>query len=530
MSTIRTNDLYLYMPGLDNVTFAVDEYRVSKGEKFVTENGKLKVDVKLEDGVTGKWKFTVEAGRHKTEEVAQWFGGKIGFNEKNKDKKCIAETEHDKFPEELNFAFSGVLSFEKDGVDLHLPIVIGQGSHGNTNNWWIGSAVAKTFEKKKKEWLSILATDENNKGRYWIYFATVDNMTFETSIKKVRMNVEVNPEPLKEYKDEKYKLYEMYAEYDQELVEDIITKFTELKECYQDVPAVIDAAAFAAVKNALQMEISTGINLQPFGCTAFSTSTSDSKKVYMGRNYDFSIDTSCVCVHTTPKRRKGETTPFKSIAFAALSNVQNEQEIGKCEDENLMLLPFVCLDGINEKGVSIAVLVVDIKDGMGITRQKEKEKNIFTTLAIRYVLDYADSTVSAEKLLRNFNMFAAGGKDYHFFISDASGISRVVEYNYKKKNREYTVTDKKIATNFYLFDEETFGHGHGRYKTVEDIITKSKVKSGDLWKALEDSSQAKDPDEPTSNTQWSILFDNTEKSADIIIRRHYEDEPETLEI
>lgn len=117
-----------------------------------------------------------------------------------------------------------------------------------------------------------------------------------------------------------------------------------------------------------------------------------------------------------------------------------------------------------------------------------------------------------------------------FFISDACGDSRVVEYNYKKKNREYTVTRKSIATNFYVFDKETFGHGHGRYKTVEDIITKQKLKSDELWEALKQSSQTKDPDEPTSNTQWSILFHNTEKSADIIIRRHYEDAPKTLEI
>lgn len=189
----------------------------------------------------------------------------------------------------------------------------------------------------------------------YLNMSDLDNVPFvveESSVSKEeklvtgsdKLKVEVKLVPLKEYKDEKYKLYEMYAEYEQGLVEDIITKFTELKEYYQDVPAVIDAAA-----------------------------------------------------------------------FAALSNVQNEQEIGKCEDENLMLLPFVCLDGINEKGVSIAVLVVDIKDGMGITCQKEKEKNIFTTLAIRYVLDYADSTASAVELLSNFNMLAAGGKDYHFF-------------------------------------------------------------------------------------------------------------------
>lgn len=241
-------------------------------------------------------------------------------------------------------------------------------------------------------------------------------------------------------------------------------------------------------------------------------------------NYDFSKNTSCICVKSVPRRFDNEKSPFKSIAFAALSNLQGVSDPTICDEGALMLLPFMCLDGINEMGVSIAVLVVDVKDGVGITMQKEKEfSNIFTTLAIRYVLDWAESTKRAIELIRNLNMYAAGGMDYHFFISDATGDSRVVEYNYKKENREYTVTSKKIATNFYAFDEETFGHGHKRYKKVEDIIKKKNLEEKDLWKALKEAAQNPEEGNPTSNTQWSILFDNTNKSAEIAIRRHFDE-------
>lgn len=336
-----------------------------------------------------------------------------------------------------------------------------------------------------------------------------------------RMNVSIAKEALIEH--DGFSLYQMNANYDSNLVKDIIGCFTQMKKSYQDDLGEVDKAADSSVKGILGIETEAKMDFRSFGCTAFSAKDSNGVS-YMGRNYDFAINTSCICVKCEPKRFSDKKQPFKSIAFAALSNLQGVKDPTTCDEGALMLLPFMCLDGINEKGVSIAVLVVDIKDGVGVTHQKEKEINIFTTLAIRYVLDWAESTESAIALLQNLNMYAVGGMDYHFFISDAACDSRVVEYNYKKKTmRDFTVTRTKAATNFYVFDKETFGHGHGRYKTVMNNLKIEKLSRNDLWRTLMDTSQTYEEGNTTSNTQWSILFNNTEKSAEIAIQKIFLD-------
>lgn len=338
------------------------------------------------------------------------------------------------------------------------------------------------------------------------------------SMANERMKVSIEKEPI--LKHEKC-LYKMNATYDVNLIADIIGEFTDSKESYKQNWQEVDKAADSAVKKVMEISTEVRMNFQAFGCTAFSVK--DTKNtVYMGRNYDFAEDTSCICVECMPKRLEKEKSPYRSIAFAALANLKGVDDPTTCNEEALMLLPFMCLDGINEKGVSIAVLVVDIKAGVGETRQNQYYSNVFTTLALRYVLDWADSTESAIGLLQALNMFATGGLDYHFFISDATGDSRVVEYNYKKKTmRDFTVTGTKAATNFYVFDKETFGHGHGRYKTVMNNLKIEKLSRNDLWRTLMDTSQTYEEGNTTSNTQWSILFNNTEKSAEIAIQKNF---------
>lgn len=110
-----------------------------------------------------------------------------------------------------------------------------------------------------------------------------------------------------------------------------------------------------------------------------------------------------------------------------------------------MLGPFASLDGINEKGVSIAVLTLDSLP----TRQNSGKLKINTSLAIRLVLDRAASTQEAIDLLGSYDMVAMAGRDYHFFINDASGDSRVVEYDPQKPARPMVVTHAREITNYY---------------------------------------------------------------------------------
>lgn len=41
------------------------------------------------------------------------------------------------------------------------------------------------------------------------------------------------------------------------------------------------------------------------------------------------------------------------------------------------------------------------------------------------------------------------------------------------------------------------------------------------WQALQAASQAPNPKDVTSNTQWSILYDNTALTAEAVIRRDW---------
>ena len=59
---------------------------------------------------------------------------------------------------------------------------------------------------------------------------------------------------------------------------------------------------------------------------------------------------------------------------------------------------------------------------------------------IRLILDRAATTEEAVELLNQYDMFATSGRDYHFYITDASGDGRVVEYDCESETREMVAT------------------------------------------------------------------------------------------
>lgn len=138
-----------------------------------------------------------------------------------------------------------------------------------------------------------------------------------------------------------YNLYEIDIDYDYDL--DALTgEACDTTQSYLD-----------AVVAQLFPGVSVSVKAPSFGCSAFCAV--DGKTVLMGRNYDFKDDTSAILSRTHPKGG------YASIAFTALNNLNG----ANVADENLqsrasaLVAPFASIDGINEKGVSIAVLTLD---------------------------------------------------------------------------------------------------------------------------------------------------------------------------
>lgn len=327
-----------------------------------------------------------------------------------------------------------------------------------------------------------------------------------------RMQTMNSIKQLTDYKDG-YNLYRMDVKYAYNL-DDMIKRGITDDQSYVDT----------VVKEALPL-LPVKIKAPYFGCTAFTLQDSDGH-VHMGRNYDFKNNTSAMLVYCTPK------DGYKSVAFAALDNVgANTPDANMQKKLASLTAPFMCLDGMNEKGVAIAVLTLDSKP----VHQHTGKPVIPTSLVIRLVLDRAATTKEAVDLLQGYDMFASSGRDYHFYITDASGDGRVIEYDCNSETRELVATPSAAVTNFYILYKDRvlpkqkngiYGHGKERYDAVLKVLKaeKGNYTSATVWNGLQAAAQDPNPNDITSNTQWSINYDNTDLTAKIVIRRHWADE------
>lgn len=310
---------------------------------------------------------------------------------------------------------------------------------------------------------------------------------------------------------EEYNLYRMDVKYEYDLDRLIEYGIT-------DDQSLVDAI----VEEALPI-LPVQIDVPDFGCSAFTLQEADGD-ILMGRNYDFRRDTSAMLVYCEPE------DGYKSVGFAALDNISaNTPEESMKKKLATLTAPFICLDGMNEKGVSIAVLTLDSEP----VHQNTGKPVIGTTLAIRLILDRAASTAEAVELLQQYDMFASSGRDYHFYITDSTGDGRVIEYDCESETRKMVATPVRSVTNFFaLYEDQVlpnqrngiYGHGKERYDKMEALFDYEEVYTKDAaWEALKAAAQEPSAEDITSNTQWSILYDDTNLTAEIILRRNWDD-------
>jgi len=266
------------------------------------------------------------------------------------------------------------------------------------------------------------------------------------------------------------------------------------------------------------------IEVPNFACSAFTMQTIDGKSL-MGRSYDFTRDTSAMLVYCHPKGG------YRSVAFCALDNLKaNEADKSIKSRFACLAAPFVCLDGMNEKGVSIAVLTLDSAPAKPDTGKP----HLSTGLVIRLVLDKAATTAEAVELLKKYDIYSVAGRDYHFYITDASGDGRVVEFDCEDPGRKMVVTSSPAVTNFYIphIDKvlpnqknSIYGHGRERYDKIMKVMAENKGNFTSLtaWQALRNAAQLPGANDVTSNTQWSVVYNNTDLTAELVLRRRWND-------
>lgn len=309
------------------------------------------------------------------------------------------------------------------------------------------------------------------------------------------------------------------------------------------------------------------------GCSGFATKDADGNQI-MGRNYDWDINLEVsLVVHTSPKNG------YKSVGMTDLgfTGVSAGFETNQ-EKERVLYAPIFTTDGINEKGLTCTVLILDEK---GVYQNSDKQ-DVVTSMVVRLLLDKTATVKEAEELLNKYDIVSAfyankfsdpnQGKNFHWLVTDKTGDSAVFEFvdnklvvnrtpvdvesdfgkmtdindisdineqvkiSYPKKDTGY-----QLVTNFYVSEgaENTIGEGFWRYQTLKNKLEENpnptkeeamkyleavRFYKNDVDTSLLIKGQGQDPDDYINwgwFTVWSEIYDTENLTMDVCIHERY---------
>lgn len=206
-----------------------------------------------------------------------------------------------------------------------------------------------------------------------------------------------------------------------------------------------------------------------------------------------------------------------NLAFAGYA--EGNLPDGSVFDRFLTLAaPFLPFDGLNEKGLAIALLAVPEAEAP----YDSDKVTLNTTTAIRLVLDKAATVEEAIALLKQYNIYFSGGIECHYLIADASGRSVIAEY----VNKELCVVDAdatyQIASNFIAYEGLNIGEGFTEFERYDMVQTAIETNGGILeeHQAVQLLSEVGVFNGDTDKLQWSVLYNLTTYNGEIFAHRN----------
>ena len=280
------------------------------------------------------------------------------------------------------------------------------------------------------------------------------------------------------------------------------------------------------------------------GCSAFACPDGTSGNFLMGRNFDFNhrdpdtkerVMIPLIAVHTAPAGGK------KSVSFVDGQFVKYESGFYTKKGNDLsmlMALPYLLLDGINEDGFAVSVLKLD---GLPTAQSDSPNKKIFTTVAMRMLLDRASTVKEAKEMLKDYSMYMdTDSASYHFFMADAKGDFAIVEYTNPdtqlNPNRleELSGADTlRCVTNFYV-SPTMYATPHGMRHSLHGKERYDSLRAGLLrhnYKMTPEEALgllkvvAQGPygyQGSTGFTQWSEVYNLSKKTVSMSILREWD--------
>ena len=291
------------------------------------------------------------------------------------------------------------------------------------------------------------------------------------------------------------------------------------------------------------------------GCSVFFTHNTEGEPITC-RNYDYPHRVSKedrtltglnIVLHCKPEGK------YESIAVAdAVWCGENDPlfqrggpDLEGFDPDMLDILPYECMDGVNEKGLYVSIQRVDIKEG-----DQPATFASGSSMLLRHMLDDCANVDEAVRKTRTGILVPEDWQDCHIMVSDASGKSAVIE----SRNSVVSVIPSDICTNFYLAsddmedyyrsgklreeavkmtDEDTspdyhygYGHGYHRFVTILGQLERYRdTTKEEYYTVMPEStalvilqSAAQNPYTNASGismTQYSAIYNNEKKTVEV---------------
>lgn len=283
---------------------------------------------------------------------------------------------------------------------------------------------------------------------------------------------------------------------------------------FLEVGATSDADIEAFVTSRLLKGLPIDLGLTGDGCTAFVI-PNDNGDILFGRNFDFLYAPS-LQLYTEPKNGYASVSTV-NLSFAGYS-AENLPQRFHFNSFLTLAAPFLPFDGMNEKGVAIALLAVPEAQ----PPYNVDNITLNTTTAIRLVLDKAATTEEAIELLQQYNIYFSGDVTCHYLISDAKGHSVIVEYYDNAIQVVETEEEYQIASNFIAYNDLNIGEGFTEFERYDTVLNVIEENSGVLNEdeVIDLLAKVGVMDGETDKLQWSVLYNLTTGDGQIFANRN----------
>ncbi len=254
-------------------------------------------------------------------------------------------------------------------------------------------------------------------------------------------------------------------------------------------------------------------DMENFGCSAFTATTPEGQQLF-GRNFDYE-ETDVLVFYTDPRDGYASygVTDLTFFDIGTLNGLDADSLLAKV----LMLAaPYVTMDGINEAGLGVGILQLDIDE----VHQDNGKSDLLIFAAIRGILDNCATVDEAIALLANYDIHSCLSCSYHLYITDTTGRSVIVEWT----DDETFIVEDTACTNDVMSINEFYDPEWqcSRYDTIKDWLA---VNNGVLTidEAMQVTSDVSwNSSDGMRGTEWSCVYNLDDFTLNICLDRDYD--------